>query len=115
MGSGAARSPQSRVAGNRDLSGLRTSVRNGDGRRRAVRCAIHMLDTSGHVASWNAGAQRIKGYAPEEIIGRHFSDFYTEADRAAGLPRIGLETATQNGRWEHDFSSAARVAWTVLW
>jgi len=60
--------------------------------------AIFMLDVRGHVASWNAGAQRIKGYAPEEIIGRHFSDFYTEADRAAGLPRTGLETATREGR-----------------
>src|SRR5207253_9970589 len=43
MGSGAARSPQSRVAGKRDLSGLRIGVRNGDGRRRAVHCAIHMV------------------------------------------------------------------------
>ena len=59
--------------------------------------AIYMLDADGHVASWNAGAQRIKGYAPEEIIGRHFSNFYTEADRAAGLPRTGLETATSRG------------------
>jgi PAS domain S-box-containing protein len=57
---------------------------------------------NGYVASWNAGAQRIKGYAPEQIIGRHFSDFYTEADRAAGLPRTGLETATREGRWEHE-------------
>ncbi|HEV2677323.1 MAG TPA: PAS domain S-box protein [Aliidongia sp.] len=64
--------------------------------------AIYMLDVNGHVASWNAGAQRIKGYAPEEIIGRHFSNFYTEADRAAGLPRTGLETATRDGRWEHE-------------
>ncbi|MBR0868952.1 PAS domain S-box protein [Bradyrhizobium tropiciagri] len=64
--------------------------------------AIYMLDAGGHVASWNPGAQRIKGYAPAEIIGRHFSSFYTEADRAAGLPRIGLETASRNGRWEHE-------------
>ena len=64
--------------------------------------AIFMLDVTGHVASWNAGAQRIKGYAPEEIIGRHFSNFYTEADRAAGLPRTGLETAAREGRWEHE-------------
>src|ERR1700753_3302178 len=46
--------------------------------------AIFMLDVRGHVASWNAGAQRIKGYAPEEIIGRHFPDFYTAADPARG-------------------------------
>jgi PAS domain S-box-containing protein len=64
--------------------------------------AIYMLDVTGHVASWNTGAQRIKGYAPEEIIGRHFSNFYTEADRAAGLPRTGLETAAREGRWEHE-------------
>ncbi|MTV16703.1 MULTISPECIES: PAS domain S-box protein [Bradyrhizobium] len=76
--------------------------------------AIFMLDAGGHVASWNAGAQRIKGYAPEEIIGRHFSDFYTEADRAAGLPRIGLETATRNGRWEHEGERVRRDG-TVFW
>jgi PAS domain S-box-containing protein len=73
-----------------------------------------MLDAGGHVASWNAGAQHIKGYAPEEIIGRHFSDFYTEADRAAGLPRIGLETATRNGRWEHE-GQRVRKDGTAFW
>jgi PAS domain S-box-containing protein len=76
--------------------------------------AIFMLDVNGRVASWNAGAQRIKGYAPEEIIGRHFSDFYTEADRAAGLPRIGLETATRNGRWEHE-GQRIRKDGTAFW
>src|ERR1700748_331592 len=76
--------------------------------------AIFMLDVNGRVASWNAGAQRIKGYAPEEIIGRHFSDFYTEADRAAGLPRIGLETATRNGRWEHE-GQRVRKDGTAFW
>jgi PAS domain S-box-containing protein len=76
--------------------------------------AIFMLNVEGHVASWNAGAQRIKGYAPEEIIGRHFSDFYTEADRAAGLPRIGLETATREGRWEHE-GQRVRKDGTAFW
>jgi PAS domain S-box-containing protein len=76
--------------------------------------AIFMLNVDGHVASWNAGAQHIKGYAPEEIIGRHFSDFYTEADRAAGLPRIGLETATRNGRWEHE-GQRVRKDGTAFW
>jgi PAS domain S-box-containing protein len=76
--------------------------------------AIFMLDVNGRVASWNAGAQRIKGYAPEEIIGRHFSDFYTEADRAAGLPRVGLETATRNGRWEHE-GQRIRKDGTAFW
>jgi PAS domain S-box-containing protein len=64
--------------------------------------AIYLLDVTGHVASWNAGAQRIKGYAPEEIIGRHFSTFYTQADRDAGLPEVGLATAAREGRWEHE-------------
>src|SRR6201996_3003953 len=76
--------------------------------------AIFMLDVRGHVASWNAGAQRIKGYAPEEIIGRHFSDFYTEADRAAGLPRTGLETAARSGRWEHE-GQRVRKDGTTFW
>jgi PAS domain S-box-containing protein len=76
--------------------------------------AIYMLDAGGHVASWNTGAQHIKGYAPEEIIGRHFSEFYTEADRAAGLPRIGLETATRNGRWEHE-GQRIRKDGTAFW
>src|ERR1700748_2906792 len=76
--------------------------------------AIFMLDVRGHVASWNAGAQRIKGYAPEEIIGRHFSDFYTEADRAAGLPRTGLATATREGRWEHE-GQRVRKDGTTFW
>jgi PAS domain S-box-containing protein len=76
--------------------------------------AIYMLDVDGHVASWNAGAQHIKGYAPEEIIGRHFSNFYTEADRAAGLPRTGLETARQNGRWEHE-GQRIRKDGTAFW
>jgi PAS domain S-box-containing protein len=76
--------------------------------------AIYMLDAGGHVASWNAGAQHIKGYAPEEIIGRHFSDFYTEADRAAGLPGMGLETAIRNGRWEHE-GQRVRKDGTTFW
>jgi PAS domain S-box-containing protein len=76
--------------------------------------AIYMLNVDGHVASWNAGAQHIKGYAPEEIIGRHFSDFYTEADRAAGLPRVGLETATRNGRWENE-GQRVRKDGTAFW
>src|SRR6201992_1862532 len=76
--------------------------------------AIFMLDVRGHVASWNAGAQRIKGYAREEIIGRHFSDSYTEADRAAGLPRTGLETAARHGRWEHQ-GQRVRKDGTAFW
>ena len=62
--------------------------------------AIYMLDRSGLVTSWNAGAQRIKGYEAKEIIGQHFSRFYTDEDRASGLPQSGLETAAQVGRFE---------------
>lgn len=62
--------------------------------------AIYMLDPNGIVTSWNAGAQRIKGYAADEIIGHHFSRFYTEPDRSAGVPARALYTATQEGRFE---------------
>ena len=61
--------------------------------------AIYMLDPDGRVTNWNIGAQRIKGYRPEEIIGEHFSRFYTEEDKAAGLPALGLETAAREGRF----------------
>ena len=64
--------------------------------------AIYMLDPEGNVASWNAGAQRIKGYSPSEIIGRHFSRFYTPADREAGEPQKALETARREGRFEKE-------------
>jgi PAS domain S-box-containing protein len=62
--------------------------------------AIFMLDPKGRVASWNAGAERIKGYAPEEIIGEHFSRFYTPEDREEGVPKKALEAARETGRWE---------------
>jgi PAS domain S-box-containing protein len=61
--------------------------------------AIFQLDTDGIVTSWNTGAQRIKGYAPDEIIGRHFSVFYTDDDRRAGLPARALQTAEREGRY----------------
>ena len=61
--------------------------------------AIYMLDLDGRVTNWNIGAQRIKGYRPEEIIGEHFSRFYTEEDKAAGLPALGLKTAAREGRF----------------
>ena len=64
--------------------------------------ALYMLDPTGIVTSWNIGAQRIKGYAPEEILGKHFSRFYTEADRANGKPARALGIARQHGRYEED-------------
>ena len=62
--------------------------------------ALYMLDPNGIVTSWNKGAQRIKGYTAEEIIGCHFSRFYTEIDRSAGVPARALRTAGQEGRFE---------------
>lgn len=62
--------------------------------------AIFQLDPNGHVLSWNSGAQRIKGYRADEIIGQHFSRFYTDEDRRAGLPEKGLATAAREGRFE---------------
>ncbi|MHB2017349.1 MAG: PAS domain S-box protein [Candidatus Xenobia bacterium] len=62
--------------------------------------AIFMLDNDGRVVTWNEGAQRIKGYAPDEIIGKSFETFYTPEERAVGLPRRMLERARQDGRAE---------------
>jgi PAS domain S-box-containing protein len=60
-------------------------------------CAIFMLDPEGCVASWNEGAERIKGYRSEEIIGRHFSCFYPDEDARSGLPERELQTAIAEG------------------
>jgi PAS domain S-box-containing protein len=62
--------------------------------------AIYSLDTEGRVSSWNPGAERFKGYSADEIMGQHFSRFYSEDDRQAGVPRIALETAQREGRFE---------------
>ena len=64
--------------------------------------AIFMLDPTGHVATWNAGAQRLKGYAATEIIGKHFSTFYPAEDIAAGKCEMELEGATRDGRFEDE-------------
>ena len=64
--------------------------------------AIYMLDPEGFVSSWNPGAQRIKGYSPSEIIGQHFSQFYTEDDRTVGEPQRALDTAARAGRFENE-------------
>jgi PAS domain S-box-containing protein len=61
--------------------------------------AIYMLDPSGKVTSWNAGAERIKGFLADEIIGKHFSTFYTEEDRKAGVPQQVLDTARREGKF----------------
>jgi PAS domain S-box-containing protein len=63
--------------------------------------AIYMLDADGRLTNWNPGAQRIKGYLPEEVIGQHFSMFYTPEDRAAGEPKRTLDIAIREGRFEN--------------
>jgi PAS domain S-box-containing protein len=62
--------------------------------------AIFMLDTEGVITNWNAGAERIKGYRAAEIIGEHFSVFYSSKDREDGLPSRALTIAAQDGRFE---------------
>jgi PAS domain S-box-containing protein len=64
--------------------------------------AIFMLSPDGEVTSWNAGAERIKGYSRDEILGKHFSCFYTEDDRASGAPALTLSTAAAEGRSERE-------------
>ncbi|WP_234775532.1 PAS domain-containing sensor histidine kinase [Paraburkholderia tropica] len=64
--------------------------------------AIYFLDPGGHVSSWNAGAERFKGYRAVEIIGHHFSVFYTPEDREAGLPERALRTALTEGKFEQE-------------
>ncbi|MDE5452697.1 PAS domain S-box protein [Bradyrhizobium sp. CSA112] len=64
--------------------------------------ALYMLDPNGLVTSWNVGGQRIKGYTPTEIIGQHFSRFYTEVDRTSGKPLRALRIAREQGRYEEE-------------
>jgi len=64
--------------------------------------AIYLLDPEGRVATWNPGAQRFKGYSAGDIIGQHFSRFYTEEDRARGEPQFALETALREGKYERE-------------
>ena len=64
--------------------------------------AIYLLDKTGRVASWNRGAQRFKGYTAEEVIGRHFSIFYTPEDRATNLPERALKIAAKEGKFEQE-------------
>jgi PAS domain S-box-containing protein len=64
--------------------------------------ALYMLDPSGIVSNWNAGGERIKGYSATEIVGQHFSRFYTPADREAGKPGKALRIALETGHYEED-------------
>ena len=64
--------------------------------------AIYMLSPTGEVTNWNVGAERIKGYTRDEIMGKHFACFYTEDDRASGLPEQTLSVASKEGRFEQE-------------
>jgi PAS domain S-box-containing protein len=62
--------------------------------------AIYMLDKGGRIISWNSGAERIKGYTRDEIMGQHFSRFYTDSDQKSGLPTLALHQAAADGKFE---------------
>jgi PAS domain S-box-containing protein len=62
--------------------------------------AIYMIDPTGMVVSWNAGASRIKGYGAQEIVGRNYSEFFAPEDRTAGIPQNALRVAREQGRYE---------------
>jgi diguanylate cyclase (GGDEF)-like protein/PAS domain S-box-containing protein len=76
--------------------------------------AVFMIDPAGHVANWNAGAERIKGYSAAEIVGEHFERFYTAEDRAADVPRSALELARGHRRY-HDEGWRVRKDGTRFW
>jgi PAS domain S-box-containing protein len=76
--------------------------------------AIFMLDPAGYILSWNTGARQLKGYEPEEIIGRHFSSFYTTEDRARNHPAFELEVAVREGRYEEE-GWRVRKDGTMFW
>jgi len=76
--------------------------------------AIYMLDPNGRITSWNSGAKAIKGYEESEIIGRHFSQFYTDGDRAAGAPEAALRTALSNGKFEAE-AQRVRKDGSLFW
>src|SRR5687768_8751303 len=88
--------PSSPVIANADPERFRLFVAN------VTDYALYMLNPEGLVISWNAGAQRFKGYAADEIIGQHFSRFYTEEDKAAALPSRALQTALTEGKFEDE-------------
>ena len=76
--------------------------------------AIFQLDPTGHVSTWNTGAERIKGYTREDIIGQHFSRFYMEEDRKAGVPQKALQQAASAGRYEAE-GRRVRKDGTLFW
>jgi PAS domain S-box-containing protein len=76
--------------------------------------AIYMIDPDGIITSWNSGAKRFKGYEEAEILGQHFSRFYTDEDRRAGVPQRALDTAIREGRFEGE-GWRVRKDGTLFW
>ncbi|UZK66704.1 hybrid sensor histidine kinase/response regulator [Sphingomonas sp. M1-B02] len=76
--------------------------------------AIYMLDRRGVITSWNSGARAIKGYEEAEVVGQHFSRFYTEEDRARGAPEAALETALHAGKFEAE-AQRVRKDGSLFW
>ncbi|MCW0983932.1 EAL domain-containing protein (plasmid) [Rhizobium oryzihabitans] len=76
--------------------------------------ALYMLDPDGRVSNWNTGAERAKGYKEHEIVGQHYSCFYTQEEKEAGLPDINLRTAAQTGKFEGE-GWRVRKDGTHLW
>jgi PAS domain S-box-containing protein len=76
--------------------------------------AIYMISPTGKITNWNAGAERIKGYKREEIVGSNFAVFYTEEDRAKGMPAQTLKIASEEGRFEQE-SWRVRKDGTRFW
>ena len=64
--------------------------------------SIFLLDPNGYIRTWNEGAQRTKGYTSNEIVGKHFSVFYSPQDVRQGKPDYGLRVAVDEGRWEEE-------------
>ncbi|RJG51084.1 PAS domain-containing sensor histidine kinase [Sphingobium terrigena] len=77
-------------------------------------CAIYMLDTDGIITNWNTGAAAIKGYGSDEVVGKHFSIFYTSDDRGAGAPERALATALAAGKYETE-AWRVRKDGTLFW
>ena len=76
--------------------------------------AIYMLDTEGRISNWNSGAEVIKGYSAAEIVGKHFSIFYTEEDRARDEPGNALRTALREGKYERE-AQRVRKDGSLFW
>lgn len=76
--------------------------------------AIYMLDPRGRITSWNSGAQAIKGYEEQEVLGQHFSLFYTEEDRARDMPTVALESSLRDGKFEAE-AQRVRKSGSLFW